>query len=71
MNNHDFFVFMMALLPKKPIVIAGMVQRGGGAGGAHAPPDFGISEGPAGSGGAPHYYVTPQIFRLWHMPDVA
>ena len=45
-----------------------MVQRGG-AGGAHAPPDFGISEGAAGSGGAPHYYVPPQIFRLWTMPE--
>ena len=31
-------------------------------------PDFGRSEGAAGSGGAPHYYVPPQIFRLWHMP---
>ena len=39
-----------------------------GAGGAHAPPDFGRSEGAAGSGGAPHYYVPPQIFRLWTMP---
>ena len=44
-----------------------MVQRGG-AGWAHAPPDFDRSEGAAGSGGAPHYYVPPQIFRLWTMP---
>ena len=29
---------------------------------------FGRSEGTAGSG-APHYYVPPQIFRLWHMPE--
>ena len=35
----------------------------GGAGGARAPPDFGKSEG------AQHYYVPPQIFRLWHMPE--
>ena len=43
----------------------GMVQRGGGAWGAHAPPpDFGRSEG------APHYYVPPQIFRLWTMPVI-
>ena len=38
----------------------------GEAGGA---PDFGRSEGAAGSGGAPHYYVPPQIFRLLHMPS--
>ena len=31
-------------------------------GGAHAPPDFGRSEGAAGSGGAPHYYVPPTDF---------
>ena len=23
---------------------------------------------PQGSGSAPHYYLPPQIFRLWHMP---
>ena len=31
-------------------------------------PGFGRSEGAAGSGSAPHYYVPPQIFRLWTMP---
>ena len=45
-------------------------KGGGRAGGAHAPPDFGRSEGAAGSGGAPHYYVPPQIFRLWTMPEM-
>ena len=42
--------------------------KGGGAGGARAPPDFGRSEGAAGSGGAPPYFVPPQILRLWHTP---
>ena len=42
-----------------------MVQRGGGHFG-----DFGRSEGAAGSGGAPHYYVPPQIFRLCTMPVI-
>ena len=42
----------------------------GEARGTHAPPDFGRSEGTAGSGGEPHYYVPPQIFRLWHMPVI-
>ena len=46
-----------------------MYQKGRQRGGAHAPPDLGRSEGAAGSGGAPHYYVPPQIFRLWTMPD--
>ena len=45
-----------------------MCQRGGDRGGALSPPDFGRSEGVAGSGGAPHYFMPPQIFRLWHMP---
>ena len=40
----------------------------GGRGERASPPDFGRSEGAAGSGGAPHYYVPPQIFRLWTMP---
>ena len=36
----------------------------------HVPKEgiFGRSEGAAGSGGAPHYYVPPQIFSLWTMP---
>ena len=42
----------------------------GCAGCAMAHPDFGRSEGAAGSGGAPHYYVPPQIFRLWTMPAI-
>ena len=25
---------------------------------------------PPAGGGAPHYYVPPQIFRLWHMPVI-
>ena len=25
---------------------------------------------PPAGGGAPHYYVPPQIFRLWTMPEV-
>ena len=36
------------------------VERGGGRGGS-CPPDFGRSEGAAGSGGAPHYYVPPRF----------
>ena len=44
-------------------------SKGGGRGGT-TPPDFGRSEGAAGSGGAPHYYVPPQIFRLWTMPEM-
>ena len=47
-----------------PILIR-LVSKGEGG-----PPDFGRSEGAAGSGGAPHYYTPPQIFRLWHMPDI-
>ena len=38
------------------------MPKGGGAGGARAPPDFGSSEGAA-------LLRAPQIFRLWHMPD--
>ena len=30
-------------------------------GGAHAPPDFGRSEGAAGSAGLPHYCVPPRF----------
>ena len=40
-----------------------------GAGGGSCPQDFGRSEGADGSGGgAPHYYLPPQIFRLCDMP---
>ena len=24
---------------------------------------------PLAGGGSPHYYVPPQIFRLWHVPE--
>ena len=42
-----------------------------GAGGGSCPPDFGRSEGADGSGGgAPHYYLPPQIFRLCDMPGL-
>ena len=40
----------------------GMCQRGGGQGGAHAPPDYGRSVGAA-------LLRAPKIFRLWHMPE--
>ena len=43
------------------------VPKEGSRGGVR-PPDFGRSEGAAGSGSAPHYCTPPQIFRLWHMP---
>ena len=44
--------------------------KGGGQGG-HVPPQILTDQkAPPGSGGAPHYYVPPQIFRLWHMPVI-
>ena len=46
-----------------------MCQRGGGQGG-HVPPQIlADQKAPPAGGGAPHYYVPPQIFRLWHMPE--
>ena len=45
----------------------GMCQRGGQGG--HVPPQIlADQKAPPAGGGAPHYCVPPQIFRLWHMP---
>ena len=40
-----------------------------GAGGAAAPQILADQKAPPGSVGAPHYYMPPQIFRLWHVPE--
>ena len=40
----------------------------GEAGGAYAPQILADQKAPPGSGGAPHYYLPPQIFRLCNMP---
>jgi hypothetical protein len=42
----------------------------GGTGGGSCPPDFGSHKAPPGSGGAPHYYLPPQIFRIYNMLEL-
>ena len=44
------------------------VGSGGGRGGKLPPQILADQKGPPGSGGAPHYYLPPQIFRLCNMP---
>ena len=44
--------------------------RKGGAGGQLPPQILEDQKALPGSGGAPHYYLPPQIFRLCNMPAV-
>ena len=49
--------------------ISGM-SEGEGQGGQLPPQILADQKAPPGSGGAPHYYLPPQIFRLCNMPEV-
>ena len=47
------------------------VPKGGGGRGVMCPPQIlADQKAPLAGGGAPHYCVPPQIFRLWHMPAI-
>ena len=50
--------------------VTGMCQRGRQGGGRMPPQILAVQKVPPGSGGAPHYYSPPQIFRLWYMPVI-
>ena len=43
----------------------------GGQGGRTPPQILANQKAPPDSGGAPHYYLPPQIFRLCNMPVYA
>ena len=47
------------------------MSQAGGQGGQLPPQILVDQKAPPGSGGVPHYYLPPRIFRLCNMPELS
>ena len=57
------------MLELNAMYFTGMCQRRGQGG--HVPPQIlAHQKAPPAAAARRHYCVPPQIFRLWHMPDI-